>query len=114
MDFGMGGCSDVFAFIAELFEQFFAGTQAGKFDSNILIWDTPGKLNQLASEVQNFDRFAHVQQENLSTKALSGTLKNQSYSLGYGHEVASDVGVSDFDGSPSGNLFVKERDDTAG
>src|SRR5262245_44199963 len=114
MDVGIGGRGAVFGHIAEVFEQFFAGTQAGKFDSDILVRNTAGKLNQLASEIQNFDGFAHVEQENLSTEALSSALKNQSDGFGYGHEVASHVGVRDFDGAAGGDLFVEERNDAAG
>src|SRR5262249_20158043 len=98
---------DVFALVAEFFEQFFTRAQSGKFDSNILIGHSAGELNQLASEIQNFDWFAYIEEEDFSALALSRTLENQSDGFRDGHEVTGDLRVSDFDRSASCNLLVE-------
>src|SRR5437660_1614606 len=107
MDLRMCCCGDVFALVTELFEQFFAGAQPGKFDLNIPVRHTARELNQLAGQIQDFDRLAHIEQENLSTLPLSRALEHQSDRLGDGHEIPSYVRMCHFDGAASGNLFVE-------
>src|SRR5689334_9653745 len=98
MDFGMGCYGDVFALVTEFFEKFFTGAQPGKFNSNFLVGHAAGELNQLTSQIQNFDGLAHIEEENLSALPLSRALEHQSDRLGNRHEISSYVRMRDFDG----------------
>ena len=113
MDLGMMSRSNIHALIGEFFEQLFSRTQPGKLNPDVLVGHTTGEFNQLTGQIQNFDGFAHIQQEYLATLALGGALENQSDGLRNGHEVTHHVRVCDFDWAAGGNLFGEDWNDTA-
>lgn len=113
-DLGVSCGGGVLGFVAEFLEKFLSGTQADELDVDILIRFEAAKFDELAGEIDNFDWFAHVEDEDFAAGALSGGLENESGGFRDGHEIAGDIGVSDFDWTASGNLLFEDRNDAAG
>ena len=50
----------------QLFLKFFPRAQADELDLDVPVWAPPGEPNHLARKVDDLDRFAHVEDENLA------------------------------------------------
>ncbi len=57
------------AAMIELFGEFFAGPQAGEDDGDVFEWLAAGKGDHVESEIEDLDRFTHVEHHDLSTLA---------------------------------------------
>ena len=68
----------------------------------------------LLGQVDDLDRLAHVEQEDLAALAHGGGLEHELDGLGDGHEVARHLRVRDGDGPAGGDLLLEDRDDRAG
>src|SRR5207253_3586941 len=76
INFWMASLVDIFALIAELLEEFLARTQARKLDLDLLIRHTSGQFDEFPRQIEDFDRLAHVEQENFAALALCSALKH--------------------------------------
>ena len=59
-------------------------------------------------QVDDSDRFAHIEHEDLTAAAEDGRLEHQLHRLGDRHEVAAHVGVGDGDRAASGDLLAED------
>jgi hypothetical protein len=75
------------------------------------VW--PGQADQVARQVDDLHRLAHVQHQHLAAVADGRGLQHQARGLGDGHEVANDVRVGDGDRAAAGDLFLELRDHAA-
>ena len=74
----------------KLLVELFAGAQAGADD---LFLAGAVEADHLFGQVLDFDRFAHVQDEELAALGHGGGLEDQGSGLGDGHEIADDLRV---------------------
>ena len=65
----MGG-RDVFSFVADFLKQLFARTQPDELDLNVFVGLEAAEFDQLAGQIDDLDRFAHVQHKDFSPGAL--------------------------------------------
>jgi hypothetical protein len=92
--------------------QLLAGTQAGEFDRD-LVGCVAGQADQVARQVDDLHRLAHVQHQHLPAFADGRGLQHQARGFGDGHEVANDVRVRDGHRAAPGDLFLELGDHAA-
>src|SRR5688572_30235215 len=56
---------NIFPFKSYLLEELFTGPQANDPDFDVLIRHESGKLNHVMSQIQDADRFAHIEYEDI-------------------------------------------------
>lgn len=71
-------------------------------------------LDHGAGQVDDFDRFAHVQYEDFAAAGHGAGLDDELRCLGDQHEVAGDVGMGDGDGAAALDLVAEQRHDRSG
>ena len=96
-----------------LLVELLARAQTGELDADLVVGETR-EANQVASEVHDQHRFAHVEHEQLAALAHEPGLQHQLARFGNRHEVAPDLGVGDGHGAAAGDLFAKLRHHAAG
>ncbi len=72
-----------------------------------------GQRDHLAGEVDDLDRLAHLEHEDVAGLADRLGLQHEPRGLGDGHEVAGDLGVGDRERSAVAQLLLEDRHDRA-
>ena len=73
----------------------------------------PREQDQVAGQVDDLDRLAHVEHEDLTAAAHGGGLQDELDGFGDGHEVAAHLGMGDGDRTAGGDLLLEDGDDAA-
>ena len=94
---GWTGELEVLVDVEDLLEELLAGAQAGEADLDVLARGEAREADHVAGQVDDLDRLAHVQDEDLAVAAQDAGLEHQLAGLGDGHEVAGHVRVGDRD-----------------
>ena len=89
-----------------------AGAKSGVHDRHLLLLET-GQADEIAGQVDDPDRLAHIEDEDDSAVRGRPCLKNQAHRFGDGHEVAGGVSVGDGDGLALLELPLEHRDHAA-
>jgi len=103
-----------FALDVELLEEFFAWSEAGDLDLDVLTNLQPGKANHVGRQIDDADRLSHVQEQDFTCVADGAGLDDKPGGFGNGHEVALHSFVGDGDRSAGGDLLAEDLDDAAG
>ena len=97
----------------QLLVQFFARAQAGILDLDVLVRLIAGKADQVARKVDDLDRPAHVEDEDLAALRHAAGLDDEAGGLRDRHEIPHDVRVRDGDGPALGDLLLEKRNHAA-
>ena len=92
--------------------QLLARPEAGEHDGNLLL-AVPRQPDQLACQLDDLHRLAHVQHQHLAAGADGTGLQHETRRLGDGHEVANDVRVRHGHRPALGDLLLELRDHAA-
>ncbi len=79
----------------QLLEQLFARPQTDELDIDVPLHLQPGQFDQVTGQIDNPDRLAHVQDEDLAAGAQRSGLKHQLDRFGDGHKKAAHVWMGD-------------------
>ena len=109
MDFASAG----FCVVEQLFVELFARAQSGELDVDVLGEPQSGEHDDVLGQIDDLDRFTHVENQHVSAGADGAGLNHQLNSFGDRHEKPLHVGVSDRDGATRFDLFSKGRNDAA-
>ena len=109
----VGGRLGVLGVGEDFLVEFFARTESGVFDLDVLADLEAGQRDHPPGKVVDLDGFAHVEGEDLIALGQGHSLQDEAAGLGDGHEVTGDARVGDRDGSAFLNLFAETRDDGA-
>ncbi len=82
-------------------------------DRDVLVGDVAGQRDHHAGEVQDPDRLAHLEDQQLAVAAEAGQ-QHQAHRLGDRHQVAPALGVGHGHGAAARDLLLEERHDAAG
>ena len=110
----MAGLGDLLARKLQLFEELFSRAQAREDDVHVHVRPQPGQRDHLLGEIEDSDRLAHVEDEDLSPLADRARLQDELRRLGDRHEVAPHLGVRHGDRAAPANLFPEDRDHGTG
>ena len=113
IDLRVAGAVHFFGIEAKFFEELFAGPCARKDDGDIL-FRLSAELDEVSGEVDDFDRFAHIEDEDFAILPHGACLHDELAGLRDGHEIADHIGMCDRDGAARADLRFKEREDAAG
>ena len=104
----------------QFFVQLFARTQAGDADFDVafgigrVFHVQAAQPYHLPRQVDDFYRFAHVQNKYVAAFAHRARLYHQLGGFGDGHKVAGDVGMGKRNGPAGGDLLLEGRNDRTG
>ena len=113
-DLLVAGRLDPLAGDQQLLEQLLPGAQAAEADVDILVGDKTGEPDQLLGEVEDLDRLAHVEEENLPPLPHAPGLQHQLARFRNRHEKARHLPMGDGDRPPLRDLLLEGRHDAAG
>src|SRR6185437_16131011 len=94
-----------------LLVQLLARPDAGELNVDVLAWLEAAEPDEIRGQVDDLDRLAHVQHEDLAAKSERARLEDQLYRLRDRHEVAAHLGVGDRYGPASTYLTEERRHD---
>ena len=109
----MFGCGTALFGGQQFFIQFFAGPQPRKLDLDVFMGNQAGQFNQVASQIDNFDGFTHVENKHLAAVRHRAGLQHQLRSLRDRHEITAHIGMSNGNRFPFGDLLPEQLNDTA-
>ena len=98
----------------QLLVQFFPGPQAGKFDGDVLFRFQAVEPDEIPGHVDDPDRLAHVEDEDLAAFPHGSRLEDQLSRLGNAHEVAHYIGMGHRHGPPLSDLRLEDGNGRAG
>src|SRR4029077_14149114 len=101
-----GAGHDPLVRIEEFLEEFFARTEANKFEFRA---GFAGEAHQSLRQVRDPNRLSHVKHQDVAVPADRKGLQHQADRFGNGHEKAGYLGVSNGDGLVLTDLFLEER-----
>ena len=87
--------------------QLFAGAKTGILNLDVNIRLISGKLDQVARQSVNLNRFTHVKHEDLAALCIGTCLKHKAYGLGNCHKITDNIRMGNGNGTSLGNLFLK-------
>ncbi len=82
-------------------------------DLDVLVRAVPGEADHLACELDNANRLAHLEHEDLALLRHRAGLQHEAHGLGDRHEVARHLGVGHGDRTAFDDLAEEGRDDAA-
>ena len=97
----------------QLLVELLARAKARDDDRDVLVGDVAGQRDHHAGEVEDPDRLAHLEDQQLAVAAEPGQ-QHQAHRLGDRHQVAPAVGVGHGHGAAPRDLLLEERHDAAG
>ena len=104
------GRLDRLGVVEERLVELLAGAQPDVLDRH-RIRVTPGQPREVARQVDDADRLAHVEDEQVARLAEQRRLEDEPGRLGDGHEVAGHLGVRDRQRHALAELALEERHD---
>src|SRR5690606_2935772 len=105
------GLGQTFLFREQFFVKLLARTHSDELDIYIGTGAKTGAANQVSGQLKDFDRLAHIQNEDLATIAQSTSLQNQLNRFRYQHEITGSFWMGDGDWTTLGNLLLPQRND---
>ena len=100
--------------VEQLLVELLAGTDAHHLDRDVAAGLVARELDHAAGEVDDPDRLAHVEHEDVAALGDAGGLDHQLHGLGDGHEEARHLGVGDRDRPALLDLALEDRQHRAG
>lgn len=97
----------------QFLDEFLARAGADELDVNVAAHFQAAEPDEVAGQLHDRHRLAHVQDEDLAALADGGRLQDQLHGLGDGHKVAAHVRVGDGDRAAAGDLFAEDACHTA-
>src|SRR6267378_7210993 len=107
----MSGGEDLLVSEERLLEQALARSYAGVADLDVTPHLKSREADQVRGQVNNADRLAHIEHEDLSAATQGARLQHQLDGLRYGHEVAAHLGMRDRERAAGADLAEEDRDD---
>jgi len=99
----------ILSVVVELFKELIPWPQPRELDFNVDSRTQTAQLDQLPRQLDDFHRFAHIENEYFSTLALGRTLKHQSHGFWDRHEVAGNIRMGDRHRPAGSNLLLEDR-----
>ena len=109
----MAGRARLLAGAGQFLVEFFAGADAGEFDGDVFSGLQSVAADHFPGQRENFDRLAHVEDEDLPAAADGAGLHDELAGLGDGHEIAFHFGMGDGDRAAGFDLLAEDRHDAA-
>src|ERR1039457_7100771 len=94
--------------MGEFLVEFLPGADTGENNFDVLFWPEAREQDEIAGQIQNPDRLAHVQNEDLATLAHGGSLNDELGGLRDRHEVPAHLWMRDGDGLARGDLLFEK------
>src|SRR6185437_10133919 len=94
-----------------LLVQLLARPDASELNVDVLAWLEAAESDEIRGQVDDLDRLAHVQHEDLAAESECAGLKDELHRFRNRHEVAAHLGVRDRYGPPSTYLTEERRHD---
>ena len=106
-----------FGRVEQLLVELLARPQAGEDDLDVLVGPKPGKLDHPLGEIDDADRLAHVEHEDLAAvrllPACAEACSTRLHGLRDGHEEARHLRVGDGHRAAAGDLLLEARHDAS-
>ena len=105
----MPGGDDVLSLGDQFLIELFTGPQPDEFDLDVFVRLESGKRDQVLRHIQDPDRTAHIEDEDLPPISHGARLEDQLAGLGNRHEIADDIRVGHGHRAALFDLFFEQR-----
>src|SRR5439155_15205419 len=93
-DLRVRGGHEVLSSVSDFLKQLLARSDADEFDLDVFVRFEAAQFDHLSRQIDDPDGLAHVQDENLPTDALGGTLEDEHGCFRNGHKIPRHLRVS--------------------
>src|SRR4029077_19706221 len=94
----------IFKAVTQHLLQLFPWPETGENNLDIFLWSETAQTDHLRSEVDNFDRFPHIQHEDVAALSQCEGFQNQAHRFGNSHEKTRNFGMGYCHRTASSNL----------
>jgi len=112
-DLLMAGQIEALLVEVELLIHLLPWSQASEDNLDVAVWLESGEANQLAGQIDDFDRLTHVEDKDLAPLGQRSSLDDETGGLGDGHEIARDLRMGDGDFALILDLLFEQWDHAA-
>ena len=112
-DFFVDANGVLFGFVEQFFVEFFTRSQTGEHDIDVVRISLAGKPNHVFGKIDDPNRFAHVQDQNVTAFTDGTGLQHQLHGFRDRHEISQHFGIGDGDRAAFFDLSAERRHDTA-